>query len=171
MVATQANTVRDRTGSAPAFTAIFERHYGDILRYALVITNDPAYAEDIAADTFARAWQAWRAGREPDGPPLPWLLTIARNLATDRWRRARRTATRRLGSGEFDPIREIESIDWLRSLSRVLSVRQREVVVLRYYRDLNDAAIGRVMGLSESGVRSLVARALVALKAHPEIWQ
>jgi DNA-directed RNA polymerase specialized sigma24 family protein len=51
----------------------------------------------------------------------------------------------------------------------VLTARQREVLVLRYQRDLTDADIGSVMRLSESGVRSLVARALAILRSHPEL--
>ena len=41
--------------------------------------------------------------------------------------------------------------------------------MLRYQRDLTDADIAVVMGLTESGVRSLAARALAALRAHPEL--
>ena len=41
--------------------------------------------------------------------------------------------------------------------------------MLRYQRDLSDADIGLVMNLSESGVRSLVTRALESLRAHPEL--
>jgi DNA-directed RNA polymerase specialized sigma24 family protein len=43
------------------------------------------------------------------------------------------------------------------------------VLVLRYQRDLTDADIASVLGMSESGVRSLVARAVEALRAHPEL--
>jgi RNA polymerase sigma factor (sigma-70 family) len=58
---------------------------------------------------------------------------------------------------------------WLDRLAAALPERQREVVFLRYRRDMSDAEIGEVMGLSESGVRSLAARAIAALRNHPEI--
>ena len=59
---------------------------------------------------------------------------------------------------------------WLDALARSLPARQREVLLLRYQRDLTDAEIGEVLGLSESGVRSLAARAIAALRRHPELW-
>jgi DNA-directed RNA polymerase specialized sigma24 family protein len=45
------------------------------------------------------------------------------------------------------------------------------VLLLRYRGDLSDEAIGLVMGLTASGVRSLVARALAALRSNPELLE
>lgn len=58
---------------------------------------------------------------------------------------------------------------WFDAVSRVLTPRQREALVLRYSRDLDDSEIGLVMGISESGVRSLVSRALAVLRSHEEL--
>lgn len=153
------------------FEELFERHYPDVLRYALVLTKSRGDAEDVAAETFARAWRAFRQQREPHGPPLPWLFTIARNIATDWWRRVSRRATHLLPHQDEVEHDGLESLLWLESLARALPPRQREVIALRYHRDLSDRDIGRVMGLSESGVRSLVARAIHTLRQHPEIWR
>ena len=54
-------------------------------------------------------------------------------------------------------------------MSRAIPDRQREVLVLRFRRDLSDEEIGEVMGLTASGVRSLVARAIQSLRNHPEL--
>jgi RNA polymerase sigma factor (sigma-70 family) len=153
------------------FEELYQRHYRDVFRYALVLTGHVAEAEDVAAETFARAWRAWSKGREPNGQPLAWLLVIARNVATDWWRRASRRVTRLAPRPTDGGQHEVESLVWLESLVRILPARQREVIVLRYYRDLRDAEIGRVMGISESGVRSLIARAMATLRAHPAVWR
>ena len=58
---------------------------------------------------------------------------------------------------------------WLAQLAAALPERQRELIFLRYREDLTDAEIGTVMGLSESGVRSLAARAIQSLRDHPEL--
>ena len=158
-------------GNAVPFEELFERHYPDVLRYALVLTNSREDAEDVAAETFARAWRAFSQHREPQGPPLAWLFTIARNIATDWWRRLSRKATHLLAHHDGDSREEVESLLWLEALVRALPPRQREVIALRYHRDLSDREIGRVMGLSESGVRSLVARAIHTLRQHPEVWR
>jgi RNA polymerase sigma factor (sigma-70 family) len=158
-------------GTAVPFEELFERHYPDVFRYALVLTNSREDAEDVAAETFARAWRAFSQHREPQGLPLPWLFTIARNIATDWWRRLSRRATHRLPRHDEHSHDGVESLLWLESLVRALPPRQREVIALRYHRDLSDREIGRVMGLSESGVRSLVARAIETLRQHPEVWR
>jgi RNA polymerase sigma-70 factor (ECF subfamily) len=153
------------------FEDVYERHLSDVFRYALFLTGDRDDAEDVASETFARALRAWRDGREPNGPALPWLLVIARNIANDRWRKAKRLLARPFESTSPSDITRLEASMWLKSVLTVLSVRQREVIALRYHRDLSDADIGTVMGLSESGVRSLVARAMETLRRHPEVWQ
>lgn len=158
-------------GAVELFEDLFSRHYADVFRYALVLTKDRDEAEEVAAETFARGWRAWRNEDEPAGKALAWLLVIARNIATDRWRRLSRHVGRLQPPNTSDTHAEVETMLWLQSLVRVLPPRQREVIALRYHRDLSDADIGRLMGLSESGVRSLVGRALATLRQHPEAWR
>jgi RNA polymerase sigma factor (sigma-70 family) len=166
-----AQTGAATRGKTVLFEDLYTRYYGDVFRYALVLTTHRDEADDVAAETFARAWRAWVKGQEPDGKPLPWLLVIARNISRDRWRRLSRLATHRLPSHAQDVHGEVEVRLWLESVGRILPPRQREVVALRYYRDLRDSEIGLIMGLSESGVRSLVGRAIATLRKHPEVWQ
>jgi RNA polymerase sigma factor (sigma-70 family) len=59
---------------------------------------------------------------------------------------------------------------WLDALSQALPARQRDVILLRYQRDLTDEDIGEILGLSASGVRTLASRALNGLRRHPELW-
>ena len=159
---------------ARADTAAVERlyasHYRDVFRYVLALTHSPEEAEEVTEDTFERALRTWR---QVPQRPVAWLLLTARRIATDRWRRARHFARLlpHLGDARSQsvPGRDGEFGAWFEALARVLTARQREVLILRYQRDLTDADIGAVMGLSESGVRSLVARALAVLRSHPEL--
>jgi RNA polymerase sigma-70 factor, ECF subfamily len=153
------------------FADVFERHYADVVRYATVMTGDRDDGEDVAAETFARAWRASVAGAHPEGPVLAWLFVIARNIATDRWRRLRRIASRQAATTARDSQTEVDTRLWLDALAKSLPLRQREVVALRYHVDLSDADIARLMGLSESGVRSLLSRAIATLRRHPEVWR
>jgi RNA polymerase sigma factor (sigma-70 family) len=163
----------DDVGALPAqaeFEAIYRRHYLDVYRYVLVLSRSKDEAEEVSAETFARALRSWLDGGPPAGKELPWLLLTARRVFVDRWRRARRMARHLIDrSGSDDAHARTEFWLWFESLSRVLSPRQREVLLLRYRRDLSDEDIGLVMGLSASGVRSLVARALEALRSNPEL--
>jgi RNA polymerase sigma-70 factor (ECF subfamily) len=162
---------------AETFEQVYRDHYRDVQRYVLLMVGRPDDVDDIVGDTFQRAFAAWRSGRGPAGRSLPWLLLIARRIVTDRWRRARLIQWLPLGgSTAFEPRDADSDTDrsefwlWLGQLARVLSDRQREVVYLRYQRDLTDEEIGEILGLSASGVRSLLARAIAALRAHPELW-
>jgi RNA polymerase sigma-70 factor (ECF subfamily) len=158
---------------ASDFEALYTLHYRDVYRYLLGLTRSPDEADDIAAETFERAFRAWIGGHGPLERPLPWLLLIARRVATDQWRRARRFA--RLPHGPDARRTDVASVGrtefwlWFDAVARVLSPRQREVLLLRYQRDLTDPDIASIMGISESGIRSLVARALAVLRAHPEL--
>ena len=152
--------------------AIYSRHFRDVYRYVLGLTRSHDEADDVTAETFERALRASRSSAGVPDVPLPWLLLTARRVAIDRWRRLRQFAGLRppvrsaeVTAGE----RRTEFWMWFDAVSAVLSDRQREVLLLRYQRDLTDADISMIMGLSESGVRSLVARALEALRAHPEL--
>jgi RNA polymerase sigma-70 factor (ECF subfamily) len=159
----------DSEVAEPAFEDLYESHYLDVYRYAMALTRDRDEALDVTADTFAKAWQRWSLQDLPE-VPLAWLLVVARNMATSRLRRARRrlwSLTRRGGS----ELEEAEAAMWLTALASVLTSRQCEVIALRYQRDLADAEIAKIMRLSESGVRSLAARALDRLREHPEAWR
>jgi RNA polymerase sigma-70 factor (ECF subfamily) len=67
-----------------AFRSIYERYHGDVYRFALFLTGDPARAEDLAADTFVRAWTARNRLRQET--VKAYLLTITRNLYRDQCR-------------------------------------------------------------------------------------
>jgi RNA polymerase sigma-70 factor, ECF subfamily len=158
---------------ATDFDALYRRHYRDVYRFALGLTRSSDDAADVVAETFERAFRAWSGGSQSPERPQPWLLLTARRIATDRWRRARRlTSLLQLGRArEEDRPDETRTEFWLwfDAVSRVLSDRQRAVLLLRYQRDLTDADIATILGISESGVRSLVARAVAILRAHPEL--
>jgi RNA polymerase sigma-70 factor (ECF subfamily) len=172
------------TGTAAAsdvegFEAIYATHYRDVYRYVLLALRRPDDAEDIVSDTFDRAFAAWRSGHGPAGRPLPWLIVIARRIVVDRWRRARLLRWLPLAGQQRKAVDPADADDqlgraefwlWLERLAAALPERQREVVLLRYQRDLSDEDIGEILGLSASGVRTLASRAIAALRSHPELW-
>jgi RNA polymerase sigma factor (sigma-70 family) len=164
--------------SDEAFEALYRQRYRDIYRYVLLMLRSADDAEDVAGETFQRAYAAWAAGHGPAGAPLPWLLLIARRLVLDRARRRRLISWLPLGllKPADEPAAGAETGRaefwlWFDRFARELPTRQREVLILRYQRDLDDESIGEILGLSASGVRSLSARACEALRRNPEIWR
>ncbi len=162
-----------------AFATLYRERYRAIYRYVLLMLRSANDAEDVTAEAFGRAYSAWRRGRGPQSQSsLPWLLQIARRIVIDRSRRARVLAWLPLLilSPNQEPQAEDETSRsdfwlWFDRLARQLPPRQREVLILRYQRDLDDQAIGEILGISPSGVRSLVSRACETLRRDPEVWQ
>jgi RNA polymerase sigma factor (sigma-70 family) len=160
-----------------AFQAVFEAHYQRVCWYALAMLHDPADAEESAAETFDRAYRAWISGRRPEALPLPWLLVICRNVVRARRRRARLIAWIPLPEHAREPEAAAGDLDaaefriWLGQLEGVVSGREREALTLRYIDDLGDSGAALVLGISPSGFRTLVSRAIAKLRDHPEVWQ
>jgi DNA-directed RNA polymerase specialized sigma24 family protein len=161
-----AGHVLERVGDARAvevsdetFEALYRQRYRDVYRYVLLMLRSADEAEDVTGEAFQRAYAAWGSGHGPTGAPLPWLLLIARRLVIA----DEPSAGADTGRTEFWL--------WFDRFARELPARQREVLILRYQRDLDDESIGEILGLSASGVRSLSARACEALRRNPEIWR
>ena len=160
-----------------AFEAVFGAHYKRVCWYALAMLRDLAEAEEAAAETFDRAYRAWTSGNGPKALPLPWLLVICRNIVRAKRRRARLISWIPLPEHDREPADSTDDIEavefqvWLRQLEGVVSSREREALTLRYVDDLGDSGAALVLGISTSGFRTLVSRAIAKLRAHPEVWQ
>ena len=163
------------TDNDKQFDLVYVRHYRDVFRYCLVLLRDPSDAEDVSGEVFERTLRAWRTGRRPADETLPWLLLVARRIVIDRSRRRRLirwlslAGSVRAEQGAQVEVERMEFWIWFDQLAAALTPRQREVLLLRYQYDLADEEIGRILGLSEPGVRSLASRAVAALRHHPEL--
>lgn len=175
----------ERVGSAgpfeeagASFEALYRQRYRDVYRYALLMLRSAEDAEDVTGEAFQRAYAAWDAGHGPSGQALPWLLLITRRLVIDRARRRKLLSWLPLGGlrPSHEPMDQADTGRtefwlWFERFARELPARQREVLILRYQRDLDDPQIGEILGISASAVRSLVARACATLRRNPEIWR
>jgi RNA polymerase sigma factor (sigma-70 family) len=71
------------SGDAEAAAALVRRFQGRVYGLALTIVGDPGAAEDVAQETFIRAWRHAGAYDARRGRVATWLLSIARNVAID----------------------------------------------------------------------------------------
>lgn len=139
-----------------------------LLRLAYVLTRDAQLAEDLTQTVLADAFRHWRkvtTARHPDAYVRRMLVNA--HLS---WHR-RRSSTERPSDltaheprTEADPADGVASRDQIRQLVATLAPRARTVLVLRYYADLDDAAIAEAMGVSASAVRATASRALATLR-------
>jgi RNA polymerase sigma-70 factor, ECF subfamily len=136
-----------------------------IIRQVYALTGDLADAQDIAQETFARAWQRWSSVSMCDSPEA-WVRRVATNLAVSRWRRSRTamTASRRLAVSAHVPEVSADNVALVAGL-RALPERQRIVLVLYYLADLPVQQVAAELNCSVGSVKSLLARGRVALAA------
>ena len=136
-----------------------------LLRFGHMLTGDPREAEDLVQEALVRSLRRWRTVRVDDASRYVRRAMV--NTHITRWRRW--DARVRLGSppdgGAEDPALD-RTDDWdrLRRALAQLPVRQRTVLVLRYYEDWPDARIAEVMDCAPGTVRSQAARGLAALR-------
>jgi RNA polymerase sigma-70 factor (ECF subfamily) len=136
-------------------------------RYRLA---DRATAEDLTSATFVKAWRARGRYRRDRASLSTWLLAIARNVATDHFRRAGREVP--LGESEPEasdnPELEAERRAERRRLAALLASlpeRERELLALKYGAGATNRAIARLTGLSESNVGTILHRTIGSLRA------
>lgn len=156
-------------GDQDAFRRLYELHIGAI--FAFLRARAPhELAEDLAAETFCRAYQhigryEWRGS-----PYRAWLLRIARNLLIAHWRSKASTVSL-LGDLEPvapahidpDPTEQMAAAEVVGMLTQ-LPDRHREVVELRFLEERSVAETATVLDLSEEAVRALTMRAMKALR-------
>ncbi len=130
-----------------------------------------AVAEDLTSVTFEKAWVARNRYRRDLGAFTTWLLTIARNVATDHYRRrrdhvpledARGVAAADDASDEAE--RRSDRVR-LRQLLAELEEREQELIALKYGAGLTNRAIARITGLSETNVGTVLHRTVRSLRA------
>lgn len=162
-------------GQAGPVTDLFRAHHLELVRLAVMMTGDLAVAEDVVQDVYERLHRRWPALREPGG-----AVAYARASVLNGCRTAQRRALVRrryatvTGRAEFSKDAESVAADrgMLVAALRSLPGRQREVLVLRYYCDLDIAEIAATLRIVPSAVRSSMSRGLAALaRAMREEWQ
>ncbi len=137
-----------------------------LLRTAYLLAGDWASAEDLLQTSLTKTYLAWlrHGGIEAIEPyARRVLVNTATSWRRRRWHGERPTETLPEQPG---PDRHAETVerDLLWRHVRALPVRQRAVLVLRYYEDLSEAQTAELLEISPGTVKSQTARALATLR-------
>lgn len=153
------------SGPREEFVSFYEAAKDDCLRAVIVSVGDVDIAEDLVAEAFARAWATWnRVVRHP--VPRAWIVRTALNVHISSWRRHGRPIVPNRPSDlayREDPATEPFDPALMDRL-RKLPARQREVIALRVFLDLDTAQTGEILGISPGTVTAHLARAVAALR-------
>lgn len=167
----EALLARVGEGDPAAVRALVARKLPRLLALAGRMLGDAAEAEDVAQETFVRAWKQARDWRPGAARFDTWLHRVALNLCYDRLRRRREVATDtppELADDGPAPDRGLLARDVgvrVAAAMRALPDRQREAVSLCHYQELSNIEAAALMGVSVDALESLLARGRRALRA------
>lgn len=145
------------------FTDFFQDGWEPCLRAVVAVVGRPQLAEDQVAEAFAKAWASWpKVRRHP--APRAWVVRTALNTGASWWRRRRHElplADHDLTTpGDRDGGLDATLLTAIWHLPR----RQREVIALRIFLDLDTATIARQLGIETGTVRMHLSRGVTALR-------
>lgn len=151
----------------------FEQFYNaclpQIYRFVYFYVQDRLTAEDLASETFVKAWRHWPPESARDGLPKAWVFRIARNTVNDYYRALKRKPSVSLeweeeesADPQADPAGNHDRLDLAIALS-ALSEPEREVISLRLA-GLTNREIAALVERSEGAVEMTCYRALHRLQ-------
>jgi RNA polymerase sigma-70 factor (sigma-E family) len=156
------------TDADAAVTELYGAHYRPLVRLAALLVHDVGTAEEVVQDSFVALHAGLHRLRDSE-KALAYLRAAVVNRSRSVLRHrvvVDRNAPKPAPdepSAEHGAFALIERSAVVAAL-RKLPVRQREVVVLRFYADLSEAQIALAMGITRGAVKSHTSRAMAALR-------
>lgn len=151
------------------FAAFVAAHGSRLVRLAELMCGDPHRAADLTQTALERAYLRWHRIEADD--PLAYVRRITVNSYRDWWRRRGREWSTDTVPDQpvlWDVADRQAQQDLVRAALASLTRRERQVVLLRYYADLSEAAIAQELGIARGTVKSSLSRALARLRTLPE---
>ncbi|MEO9324366.1 sigma-70 family RNA polymerase sigma factor [Nocardioides sp. C4-1] len=167
-----------RGGDAEAFGQLYDHYQPSVYRFLYYRTRSATLAEDLTSETFFRALRNMTSFRWQGKDFGAWLMTIARNLATDHFKAGRtRLESTTEDMGAHDDTTEGPESLVLASLTNEMLLEaltqlpdeQRDCLVMRFLQGMSIAETAAVLGRSDGAVKQLQLRGVRNLaKLMPE---
>lgn len=170
-----------KAGDELSFEVLLQKYRLPLVNFLCRMVRDQATAEDLAQEVFLRVYRA-RKEYTPSAKFTTWLFRIATNLALNSIRDGKHQQMQiSIDAREEDetplevPAREKlaedrlierERNEMIRQAVYSLPEKQRVAVVLHKYHDMDYSEIGKILGCSESALKSLLFRAYEALRVQ-----
>jgi RNA polymerase sigma-70 factor (ECF subfamily) len=173
--------LRVKEGDGTSFGVLLEKHRASVIHFVYRLVQEQAIAEELAQEVFLRVYRS-RSGYEPTAKFKTWLFRIATHLALN-WLRDEKheRGQERLDDGSPDlPSRQVSDrrpsveqelvyevkLEEVRRAVAALPEKQRAAVLMHKYEEMEYTQIAKVLGCSESAVKSLLFRAYETLRAR-----
>jgi RNA polymerase sigma-70 factor, ECF subfamily len=158
------------SAAEPDWDAVYAEQLPRVYNFFRYRFGPTADVEDLTARTFEKAWVARSRYRRNLAGFSTWLLSIARNVAIDYYRSRRpnvpiedAVAVTTAATPEDEAARRSDETHLAELMARMPD-RDRELLALKYGAGMNNRAIAKVTGLSESNVGTIVHRAVQTLR-------
>lgn len=150
--------------AGPSFEGCYAANAGRLAAQLYLVVGDAEEAADCVQEAFARAWSRWPKVSDHRSDPAAWVYTAAYRIAVSRWRsrQAQRRALHRAGPPPQVPEPSADVVAVREALAG-LPTGQRAALVLHYFEGLPVDEVAQVLGISESGAKSRLARGRQAL--------
>ena len=178
-VVSELSRVSGDAGDADAaITELYERHHAEMVRTAVLLLRDQALAEDVVHDSFIKVHRRW-ATLDDRAAAIGYLHRSVvngcrsaqrRRVVASRWVRRQNPREQRTAPADH-AVLDAEQRDAVLDALADLPRRQREVMTLRYYRDLSEEEIADALGISRGSVKTHASRGASALRdaLRPEL--
>ncbi len=167
-----------RGGDSEAFGLLYDHYQSSVYRFLFYRTRSSQLAEDLTSETFFRALRSMSNFRWQGKDFGAWLMTIARNLATDHFKAGRtRLELTTEDMGVHDDATEGPEASVLAGLTnnillgalKALPDEQRDCLVMRFLQGMSIAETAAVLGRSDGAIKQLQLRGVRNLaKLMPE---
>ncbi|QVY66787.1 RNA polymerase sigma factor [Polaribacter sp. Q13] len=181
----QKNSITDSTlvsdyiqGNEASLEVLIKRHHQRLFSFIYSKVKDRDITEDIFQDTFIKVIRTLKKGNyNEEGKFLPWVMRISHNLVIDHFRKMNRMPTFKntdefdifsvLGDGNLNAEKKIiqEQIhNDVRELVNELPEEQKEVLVMRMYKDMSFKEISENTGVSINTALGRMRYALINMR-------
>jgi RNA polymerase sigma-70 factor (ECF subfamily) len=167
-----------RKGDADAFGMLYDHYQASVYRFLFYRTRSSTLAEDLTSETFFRALRSMTNFRWQGKDFGAWLMTIARNLATDHFKAGRtRLEMTTEDMGQHDDSTEGPETQVLATLTNEVLLEaltqlpdeQRDCLVMRFLQGMSISETAAVLARSDGAVKQLQLRGVRNLaKLMPE---
>ena len=167
-----------KNGNEGAFEQLLKKHKSRVYSTIYLIVKDKYIAEDLFQETFIKAIKTIKLGRyNEEGKFLPWVMRISHNLIIDHFRKSNRMRSFK-NTDEFDIFSVISDgslnvekqlikeqiLSDVRELVKELPEEQKEVLVMRMYKDMSFKEISENTGVSINTALGRMRYALINLR-------
>lgn len=162
---------RIAAGEQAAFCALYDQTCSAVYSYALSLLRHREDAEDAAQETYLKIRAAAHLYR-PQGKPMAWIFTIARNICLMKLRQRSRYSAVPVEEWreelDFSQIEDREDRMVLETAFRVLSEEERQIIILHAVSGMKHREVGALLALPLSTVLSKYSRGIKKLRRQLE---